>query len=384
MKSKVSVLGCGRVGRTIVRDLCTDDRLSVTAVDASAENLAAVAGTGAVKTSTCDLSDPSGLAQVIEEADVVVGALPSALGFMALRTVLECGKSYCDISFMPENALELDDLARSASVTAVVDCGVAPGLSNLCAGQAHHELDRTDRVAIYVGGLPRNRTYPFEYKAPFAPADVIEEYTRPSRVVEGGKVITKPALSERELIQFPQVGTLEAFVTDGLRSLATTIRSDQMVEKTLRYPGHAELMCVLREMGLFDQTPVDIHGTQVKPLDLTSKLLFDRWQLDEDEPEFTLLRVVVEGEKDGQRRRYTYELFDETDLTQGMSSMSRTTGFPCAIIARMLACGELQQPGVSAPEQLVAAHPELLARMTEELSKRGVDLKSHIENPTGH
>lgn len=293
MPEHAVVLGCGLVGATMARDMASDYR--VTACDLKKENLDRLAGTANITTEQIDLSNAAKIREAIEDADVVLGAMPSVLGFQTLRTVIEAGKPYSDISFMPEDALELDDLAQSKGVTAVVDCGVSPGLSNLAVGHAGTQLAEVHSAVIYVGGLPKARHWPYQYKAPFAPSDVIEEYTRPARLVENGRLVTKPALSEPELIDFPGIGSLEAFNTDGLRSLIRTLNIPNMKEKTLRYPGHIELMRAFRETGLFDKNEIEVKGVRVRPLDVTSRLLFPKWTYESDEEEFTVLRVIVVG-----------------------------------------------------------------------------------------
>ena len=378
MKHKAIVLGCGLVGATMARDLASDADFEVTAVDLNPENLQRLGSTPNIKTMTGDLGDPDQVKAVIKDVDVVVAGLPSAIGFQTLRAAIESGKAYCDISFMPQDALELDDLAKKHGVTAVVDCGVAPGLSNMIVGHVVGQLDRTDRVAVYVGGLPKARRWPFDYKAPFAPHDVLEEYTRPARLVEHGKIVVKPALSEPELLDFSHIGTLEAFNTDGLRSLLTTVSVPNMTEKTLRYPGHVELIRVFREAGFFDKKEIDVRGVKVRPLDVTSKLLFPKWRYEKGEEEFTVLRVIVEGVKDAKHMRHTYDLYDEYDRATGTSSMARTTGFPNVIVARTLARGEFNEAGVFPPELLV--HQEgLFDHVLRELDARGVEVTSAIE-----
>ena len=378
MKKRAIVLGCGLVGTTMVEDLGADPDFEVTAADISDDNLERISALPRVTTLSADLGDPGTVGTTVQDYDVVIGALPSRIGFQTLKTVIEAGRSYCDISFMPEDALTLDAAAKRHDVTAVVDCGVSPGLSNLTVGYARAQLDKTDRAVIYVGGLPITRRWPYDYKAPFAPSDVIEEYTRPARMVENGNVVQKPALSEPELIDFPRIGTLEAFNTDGLRSLIQTLDIPNMKEKTLRYPGHVELMRVLRETGFFDKNPIDINGVRVRPLDVTSRLLFPKWKFDESEAEFTVMRVMVEGRKGNSPMRYTYELYDETDRTSGTSSMARTTGFPCTIIARMIARGEFADPGVF-PLELLARREGLFDQMIKELGARGVRLTGRID-----
>lgn len=379
MPAKAVVLGCGLVGATIARDMAADSDFEVTAFDVNRNNLERLAATPRLQARQADLGGPEGVRSAIADADVVLGAMPSALGLMVLRTVIEAGKPFSDISFMAEDATELSELARQKGVTAVVDCGVAPGLANLIIGHCHANLDRTDRVRYYVGGLPKTPSWPYQYKAPFAPSDVIEEYTRPARLVENGQVVARAAMSEAERLPFPPVGELEAFNTDGLRSLLTTIDCPNMVEKTLRYPGHIELMAVLRETGFFSKEEIDVCGVKIRPLDVTAKLLFPMWTYQPGEEEFTILRVIVEGEKAGRRLRHVYDLYDEYDQAAQQSSMARTTGFPCAIVARMLARGEIREPGVLPPE-LLGRMPGMLDRMTTALARRGVHLKSKVES----
>jgi len=365
-------LGAGMVGRLLAADLARERGVRVVALDRSASSLErarALAGRMGVEVETgeADLSDPAAIARAIEDADVVCGALASHLGFAALEAVCRAGKAYVDISFMEEDALEHDALAKERGARAVVDMGVAPGMSNLLAGEVARELSPCRRLRIFVGGLPKERRWPFEYKAGFAPADVIEEYTRPARLVEHGEGVVREALSEPEPIDFPGVGTLEAFNTDGLRSLATTLDVPDMAEKTLRYPGHIDLMRAMRETGLFSRTPIEVGGQRVVPLEVTSALLFPKWTYEEGEIDLTVMRVF--GEARG--RRVQWDLYDEADLSIGASSMARTTALPAAIVARMLLDGTIGAPGVHAPEAL-AGNVLVVERLISELGDRGV------------
>ena len=303
-----------------------------------------------VETVRADLRENGAVPALVSGSDLVISAVPGFMGFDVLQSVIEAGKNVVDISFFDADPFLLDDLARDRQVTAVVDCGVAPGLCNVIAGRVYGLLDQTERYVCYVGGLPQIRRWPFEYKAAFSPLDVLEEYTRPARFVECGRQVVRPALSEVELIDFPDVGTLEAFNTDGLRTLLDTLDIPFMREKTLRYPGHANLMRVLRESGFFETAPVEVDGQEVRPLSLTSRLLFDRWRLEEGEADFTLMQVVVEGQKEGRRLRYTYNLLDRYDEETGITSMARTTGYTCAIVARQVGRGLFSRKGICPPE----------------------------------
>jgi lysine 6-dehydrogenase len=372
MKKKALVLGSGMVGNTIAADLARREDLEVTVSDVRPAALERVRGNiPNAKTVEADLGNPSRVTELAKGYDVVCGALPSALGLQTLRAVIEAGKPYSDISFMPEDARELDALAKSKGVTAVVDIGVAPGMSNLLCGHAAKELAPCESLEIYVGGLPEVRSWPYEYKAPFAPFDVIEEYTRPSRIVENSKIVVKPALSEPELMDFPGVGTLEVFNTDGLRSLAYTLQVPNMKEKTMRYPGHIALMRAFRETGLFSMDPIDVKGQKVVPREVTAALLFPKWQFADGEADLTVMRVIAIGKKDGKSVKWTWDLYDRYDPATKTRSMSRVTAFPSAIVAGWLASGEYKNPGVHPPEVL-GTDAKLVNKMFAELEKRGV------------
>ena len=350
-------------------DLARQKNRVVTVADASAEPLSRVAARYGVETLRADLSRPDDVCALAARHDLVVGAMPSVLGYRTLRAVIESGRPVVDVSFMPEDARTLDDLARDKGVTAIIDCGVAPGLSHMLAASSAAKLSRAERIAIYVGGLPVDRRWPFEDKAGFSPYDVIEEYIRPALVVEGGRAVMKEALSEPEVIDVPGVGLLEAFLTDGLRSLADTIGAPFMQEKTLRYPGHRHLMLVLRESGFFSTDTVDAGGHAVRPLDLTAALLFPQWTFEDDEADVTILRVIVEGYLGDERLRHTWDLVDRYDPLTGLRSMSRTTAFPAAIVAGLVEQGAFP-PGVHPPE--IIGQTGLLEVVLRGLDARGV------------
>ena len=379
---KVLVLGGGMVGSAMAADLAADARFAVTVADRSEEALERLARRG-LGTTRADLSDTATVARLASGADLVVGGLASVLGLQTLRTVIEAGKPYVDISFMAEDPLQLDGLAKERGVTAVVDCGVAPGMSNLLCGHAAARLQPCESLEIYVGGLPLERRWPWEYKAPFAPSDVLEEYTRPSRLVERGEIVVREALSEPELLDFPGVGTLEAFNTDGLRSLAYTLKVPFMKEKTMRYPGHIALMRVLRDTGLFSKEPVEVRTAdggrvRIRPLDMTSTLLFPKWTFADGEADVTVMRIRAVGTEGGRRVRLTWDLFDRYDPETRTRSMSRTTGFPATIVARWLVEGRFKRPGVHPPETL-GTDPALVKSMLHELESRGIRYEARVE-----
>jgi saccharopine dehydrogenase-like NADP-dependent oxidoreductase len=369
---RVLVLGGGMVGSTIAMDLKRGGDLEVTVADRRPDALARVASKYGVATAEADLGDAAAVGKLAAGYDLVVGALPSFLGLQTMCAIIEAGKPYCDISFLAEDPIDLSAFAEARGVTVVYDAGVAPGMSNMLAAWGATQLDVCERIDMYVGGLPAERRWPFEYKAGFSPIDVLEEYTRPARLVEHGKTVVREALSEPELMDFPGVGTLESFNTDGLRSLVRTLPGVPfMREKTLRYPGHIELMRVLRETGLFSKDTIEVGGQRVRPLDVTAALLFPKWTFGPGEGDITVMRVTVEGTRGGKRKRYTWDLCDRYDPATDQRSMSRTTGFTASIMARMLLDRRFVRPGVHPPE-IPAREPGLLDAMLTEQAARGV------------
>ncbi|HTA27136.1 MAG TPA: saccharopine dehydrogenase C-terminal domain-containing protein [Bacteroidia bacterium] len=368
--SKIIVLGSGMVGRTMALDLAK--KHNVTSVDVSENSLNQLPGQ--INKIQHDLGNTSGIGKLIEGHDIVLSAVPGCMGYKTLQAILEAGKNVVDISFFPENSLELNALAKSKNVTAIVDCGVAPGMDNIILGRYNETMKLTDFECL-VGGLPKVKKWPFNYKAPFSPVDVIEEYTRPARYVENGNVIVKPALSDIEHIEMENVGTLESFNSDGLRSIIYTMpHIPNMKEKTLRYPGHAEKVMALRDSGFFSKTPVNLNGKEIIPLDFTSRILFNEWKLKDGEEEITVMRVTLTGTENGVKKKIVYNLYDEYDSETNASSMSRTTGYTATSAVNMVVEGVFSEKGVFPPE-LVGKHEKCFNYILNYLKERNVIYK---------
>lgn len=341
----IAILGAGMIGRAIAEDL--HPQYDITCFDISKENLELLLErTREMKTAAVDLSDYHSYTDFLAPFDLVVTAVPGFMGYKTLQAVISAGKNVVDISFFPEDALQLHDLAVSKNVIAITDCGVAPGVSNFIIGRYNEEM-KIDSFECYVGGLPQDRKPPFQYKAPFSPVDVIQEYIRPARMQEHGEVVTKPALSDLETIAFPTIGDLEAFNTDGLRSLIFTMKHiPDMKEKTLRYPGHTQLIIAMQQAGFFDTHPLRINDADITPLEFTSKLLVNQWKYLPGEEEFTIMRVVIKGEG----KTIEYNMLDHFDTTTQTSSMARTTGYTCTAAVNLVMKQLFTTPGVYPPE----------------------------------
>jgi saccharopine dehydrogenase-like NADP-dependent oxidoreductase len=346
MAKKIIVLGAGLVGSAIAIDL--SKKHNVTSIDVNEEALDKLSKFG-IDTQIVDLSKNGEVKRVVASFDLVIGAVPGFMGYEMVKEVIEAKKNIVDISFFPEDPFELDKLAKDNGVVVVTDCGVAPGMGNIILGY-HNNKMKVEKYECLVGGLPVVREWPYEYKAVFSPIDVIEEYIRPARYVENGHLITKDALSDAELIEFDRVGTLESWNSDGLRSLAQTMDIPNMIEKTLRYPGCIEYLKVLRESGFFSYEEIDVNGVNVRPVDVTAKLLFPKWKLKPGEEDFTVMRIRIEGEENGNTKKLEYYLLDKYDKDNDVISMARTTGYTCTAVANLVLDNKFNLVGINPPE----------------------------------
>ncbi len=370
---QIAILGAGMVGRAMAIDLAA--KYDVTSFDINHQSLQILSQKNStIKTIKADLSNYNNYNLLLKDFDYVISAVPGFMGYQCLQAIIKAKKKVVDISFFSENALMLHQLAIENDVTAIVDCGVAPGMSNLILGYYNERMKITSFECM-VGGLPKKRIYPFEYKAPFSPIDVLEEYTRPARYVENGKIVTRPALSDAELIDFDKVGTLESFNTDGLRSILFTMpHIANMKEKTLRYPGHIALMQGLIKAGFLSTQTINFKGQQVSPMEFTSTLLFDQWKLGENEEEFTLMQINISDNK----KTICYNLYDEYDAATQTSSMSRTTGYTCTAALNMLIEKVFTAKGVFPPE-LVGKDETCFNFILQYLAERNVNY-TRLEN----
>lgn len=385
MKKRVIVLGNGLVGSVMALDLAADEGYEVTVCDARKEALdktIAKSGGKIIGRTDVDFSSCESITNAVKGYDLVIGAVPGALGFQMVGAVIHAGVDMSDISFMAEDYRAWDAEAKKYGVTTFEDVGVAPGSSSILIGYACEQLDEVEDVTYYVTGLPKNPEYPFNYKLVFSPDDLVEEYVRPARMKKEGEIVTVPALSGCKNFRFSVPGVelpeMEGFFTDGARTLLDTIPSPNVTEYTLRYPGTARDMQFLRTIGFFGLDPVKMpDGTMVRPRDLFGTLAYPMMQLRDDEVEFTFYQAEITGKKDGKRIQYQYTVYDERDMKTGYTSMARTTGFTCVIVGRLLAEGLLKMPGVNPPE-VIGKNPEAVKRVIEELGKRNVKVNSKV------
>jgi len=362
MSSKIIVLGGGMIGSAIARDLQEDNHtVTVADIDQDLQERLTLLGINYVK---LDFSDLNAVAESVKSYDIVVGAVPGFMGYEILRTVLKSRKNIVDISFMHEDSRKLDSIAKINGVSAITDAGIAPGLSNLMFGRVFFEFDRINSAKCFVGGLPLNPQPPWFYKSVFSPIDVVEEYTRPARLVENGKIISKRAMTEIEPIVFKKVGILDAFNSDGLRSLLDLPIPD-MVEKTLRFPGHIQKIIKMRNNGLFEPDKINE----------TAKSLKKEWTSSPKDYDQTILRLKFEGVRNGNNITEIYDLIDYYDKQKNISSMARTTGYTCASVVNILLSGTFSKKGVFTMETL-ASDSKLFDFIISYLSNRNIQFEN--------
>ncbi len=359
---KVLVLGAGNVGRAVAWDL--KDEFEVYVGDVSEERLKVVSEFATPV--RVDASNFDELIEVMTGFEMVVGALPGRFGYQVVKAAIKAGVDMVDVSFMPENPLELREEAEKAQVTVIFDAGFAPGLSHIFMGRIWNELDTMALGRIYVGGLPKEPKPPLYYRITWSPKDLIEEYIRPARAILNGEIKTVDPLESMERVEIRGF-EFEAFLSDGLRSLLESVRAETLEERTLRWPGHLEKMRVLRELGFFKPEHVDNTLEVITPL------------MTYDSPDFSIMQVFGRGTIDGKSREIGYLLYDEE--RDGFTSMARVTGFTAAIVARLVA-EQTCIYGVIPPE-ILGMRIDTFTRISDELADRGIRIERWENAPSG-
>ena len=375
---RMLVLGAGLQGSACAYDLLQNPavsqvRLADLRFDHLPEFLKPLSGPRLIPT-TLDVRDREAVLAVMRESDAVMSAIPYYLNLQLTECAVEAGVHFCDLGGNTEIVFQQKALAERAiakGVTVIPDCGVAPGMVNILAEHGIRQLDTVESVHIYVGGLPQNPEPPLNYQVVYSLEGVIDYYTTRSWVLRDGQRSQVTALSEREPVEFPEpVGTLEAFHTaGGLSTMAFRYEGKipQMEYKTLRYPGHAEIMETIRELGLLDLEPVDVKGIKVVPRDLFVAAVGPK--LATNGKDLLALRVTVRGTKGGKPAERRFDLVDRYDEAHGISAMMRTTGYSLSITGQMQVRGEVGPPGVWTPDECMPADAYI-----RELRARGIEL----------
>ncbi|HET8834105.1 MAG TPA: saccharopine dehydrogenase C-terminal domain-containing protein [Gemmatimonadales bacterium] len=379
---KMLVLGAGLQGCACAYDLLQNPAVTqVTLADLRPDNLPAFLTQkgdwgGRLKTVRLDVTDPVAVQETMRGQTSVMSAIPYYYNAPMARAAVEAGCHFSDLGGNTEIVFEqkkLDDQAVARNVSVIPDCGLAPGMVNILAAEGIRRLDRAAQVKVYVGGLPQQPEPPLNYQIVYSLEGALDYYTTPSWVLRGGKPVQVDALSELEAVDFPQpVGTLEAFHTGGGIStlpFAYQGKVDVMEYKTLRYPGHVAIMRPIRELGLLDNTPVEVKGKSVVPRDLFIAAVHPKLHKPSGK-DLVALQVTVTGTREGKPAKVTFRLIDRYDAEHGISAMMRTTGYSLSITGQMQADGRVTLRGVHTPDEAIP-----FRAYVEELGRRGIRIE---------
>lgn len=363
---KVLILGCGMQGRVVAQDLAYS-ACEVTVLDIDKKNITQLKSSD-IKTLQFDIKNRKKLIRLMSEYDLIIGALPAKFGFYVWECAIEAGVDIVDMSYSADDPFLLHKEAERAGIKVVPDVGYAPGLSNVLIGEAYMQMEGVDYLKIMVGGIPERPIPPFNYRITWSLQDLIEEYTRPARIYKNYRLVTVPALSGVESFSIPGIGELEAFYTDGLRTLLKTMhRIRNMEEKTIRYPGHAMIFKTLIDSGFFSETPIKINNLEIPCREFTFRYLKDTLAQGQ-ENDLTILLIQLKGKKESKQ----YQIIDYYDKKNRTTSMARMTAYSCAVISRCIK--SYPKNGVIPPEYLGMV-PGLCNFIKKELRKRGIKIK---------
>ncbi|MGQ4892926.1 MAG: saccharopine dehydrogenase family protein [Candidatus Njordarchaeia archaeon] len=348
----VAVFGAGNIGRVVALYLVESDKVDDVAVfdvdNRKLEQLSREASSDKLSVIQTDVLKDSKVTNMMCDFDVISSLLPGSIGDAAYELSIGCKTNLVDTSYTETDPFTFDRRAKDAKVVIIPDAGVAPGLSNLLVGHAVSKLDVVEKVAIYVGGLPQKPRKPFYHEVNWSVSDLLEEYSRKVRLVRDGKIHIVEPLSGREEFYFKGFRLLEAFYTDGLRTLLKTIKAKNMFEKTLRHRGHLDLILQLYEFGFFSKETIQVDNCLIRPIDFTSKI-FQKSIFNPDMRDVLVMHIDVVGTKNEERTKITFRVIDYYDESKKMSAMARTTGFTNAALVELLLSRQLN-PGVLPPE----------------------------------
>jgi lysine 6-dehydrogenase len=376
---QVALLGSGMMGKAIAFDLARNDKIEkilVCDIDISqAKKVAEFVGSDKIKPTWVDVRNLKGTRETLENSKVIVSAIHYQFNYELAQMAIELGADFVDLggnNTVVEKQLSLNEKAKSKGVTVIPDTGLAPGLVQVLTAHGAKQFDSLEDVHLRVGGLPQNPTPPLNYSLVFSIEGLINEYIEDAVVIRDGKVQTVKPLTETEQLSFPApFDQLEAFQTSGGTStLPQTFygRVKNLDYKTIRYPGHQKLFKTIIDLGFCSSQMVEIDGVKIIPRHLTGKILES--YLNGDNRDVALVSVELSGEKAGKKEHLTYRMVDYYDEQNELTAMMRSTGFPSAIIAQMLAEGKITKKG-AVPQEL-SVPTDLFV---EEMSRRGFKLE---------
>jgi lysine 6-dehydrogenase len=360
MPFRYAILGAGRQGTAAAWGLARYAAAeSVTLADVderiarqSADRVNALAGRAVARAARLDATDPVTTRALLHGHHACVSCVPYFLNEDIARVAIDARVHFCDLggnTDVVERELALHPDAARAGVSVIPDCGLAPGLGNTLGALAVSRFDSDIDVHVRCGGLPLQPRPPLQYMLVFSIHGLINEYTGEGEFLRDGKLVRVPTLTEKEEIEFPTpVGKAEAVVTSGGTSTApkTWLGKVRTYDyKTVRYPGHWDRIRALHDLGFLDKAPVTLGPVSVRPRDLAAALLVPRLSFP-GEHDLVVLRVSAEGAKGGKRGRVQFDVLEFLDDATGFTAMERTTAYPAALVAEMMARGETMRGAI--------------------------------------
>ena len=364
------VLGAGRMGFGAAFDLIHnggEETVTIADVDERrASEAARRIGSNRIRSAQIDVTDDSAVLELMKGKDAVISCVVYHHNVRLARLAIAARVNFCDLggnNDVVEAELAMDDEAREAGVNVIPDCGLAPGMVAVLAAHGIEQFDSVDSVRIRVGGLPLAPKPPLNYQIVFSVEGLINEYVEPARVLRDGKITTVSSMTEIETLEFPApFGEMEAFQTSGGTSTLPQTYLGKIRDldyKTIRYPGHCDVFRAMIDLGLASSEPVEIDGARIRPRRLLGELLLQN--LPADEPDVVLVRIDFEGTRGGRAGGLRYQIIDRADEANGLSAMMRTTAFPAAIVARLMAEKKTTSTGAHPQERCIPPGPFVVA-----------------------
>ncbi len=351
----ITILGAGNIGYAIADDLSQDFDLSV--IDISKKSL------NRIPVGKKYLGDVTKNKEIIEKSDLIISALPGSVSFDIISKLIRMKKNVIDVSYMPEDPFRFERSVKENKTLLIPDAGFAPGLSNVIAGHLYKTMKKIEKIEIYVAGLPLKKIPPLYYTVTWNVEGLIDEYTRPARIIKNNKIVSLDPLENIEPFCISSIGSFESFYSDGLRTMLKTFKIKNIFEKTLRYPQHLEKIKLLKDMGYFSDEKID----NCVPRELSIKL-FKKLEIETEDLSILLVRGSNKNTKD-------IFVYDRYDKMKHMTSMARMTGYTAAIISRIAIEEEFQ--GLIPPEKL-GFNLKIFEKIKNEMKKRGIFLNETI------
>ena len=395
---KLLVIGSGMMGSAAAYDMARQDHVdSVTLADSDlkrAKDVAArvnrITAGKKVRAVGLDASKEKEAARVMKGHDGALSAVPYFLNLGLAKAAIGAGCNFADLggnNTVVRQELALAKQAEKRGIAIAPDCGLSPGMASILGGELVRRLDgRADALKLYVGGLPENPMPPFNYQLVFSVEGLINEFVEPARILRKGRLISIDPLTEPEPFHMDGFAPLVAFQTSGGTStLPETFEGKvgECFEKTLRYPGHYDLLCELKELGLFSSEKMRVGNVEVAPRAIMSKLFEEKFA--GKGPDVCIMRLeahesikapgvrgLLGGKLKG--RVATFTMVDHYDPKSDMSAMMRTTAFPASIVLQMMCTGAVSKRGAVLQERDIPAETFL-----EEIARRGIKIEYRME-----